>query len=100
MGKGHEAKLCYIGHVPMDRGRGLAVRGAVAPATGKAERETALEMLCMVFGWVKAARCKGKTKSRGLYEVGWMSARAWASFSLTRVRNLRVAVCSSPKLTP
>lgn len=47
-GKGHESKLCYMGHVLMENRSGLAVQGEVTRATGKAEREAALEMLSMV----------------------------------------------------
>jgi transposase len=44
-GSGHEAKLCFIGHVVMENRNGLAVGGRVTPATGTAERETALELI-------------------------------------------------------
>jgi len=44
-GPGHEAKLCYLGHVLMDNRYGLAVKTAVTQATGIAERETALAMV-------------------------------------------------------
>ena len=39
------AKLCYSGNVLMENRHGLVVDVLVAPATGKAERETALRML-------------------------------------------------------
>jgi len=39
------AKLCYSGNVLMENRNGLVVDVLVAPATGKAERETALRML-------------------------------------------------------
>lgn len=44
-GKGHEAKLAYLGHVLMENRNGLVVDAEVTQATGKAERETALAML-------------------------------------------------------
>lgn len=44
-GPGHEAKLCYMGHVLMDNRHGLAVTTRVTQATGTAERETALAMV-------------------------------------------------------
>ena len=43
--KGHEAKLCYLGHVTMENRNGLAVSARVTTATGTAEREAALEMI-------------------------------------------------------
>jgi transposase len=47
-GKGKEAKLCYAGHVVMENRNGLAVDGQITKATGKAEREAALEMLANI----------------------------------------------------
>lgn len=44
-GAGKEAKLCFSGHVLMENRHGLCVDLRVAPATGTAERETALVML-------------------------------------------------------
>lgn len=44
-GPGHEAKLCYLGHVLMDNRYGLAVKTRVTHATGTAERETALALV-------------------------------------------------------
>ena len=44
-GGGKEAKLSYSGHVLMENRNGLCVDFRVAPATGYAEREEALEML-------------------------------------------------------
>jgi transposase len=44
-GSGHEAKLCFLGHVVMENRNGLAVGGRVTQATGTAERETALELI-------------------------------------------------------
>src|SRR6266404_5638897 len=44
-GKGKEAKLSYSGHVLMENRNGLCVDVRVAPATGYAERDEALEML-------------------------------------------------------
>lgn len=43
--KGSEAKLCYMGHVLMENRNGLAVGVTVTTATGKAEREAALELV-------------------------------------------------------
>jgi IS5 family transposase len=43
--RGHEAKLCYMGHVLMDNRHGLAVAGKATIASGRAEREAALELL-------------------------------------------------------
>src|SRR5262245_28871642 len=44
-GKGKEAKLCYAGHVVMENRNGLAVDGQISKATGRAEREAAVDML-------------------------------------------------------
>jgi IS5 family transposase len=44
-GSGQEAKLYFTGHVVMENRNGLAVRGCVTRATGKAERETALDLI-------------------------------------------------------
>jgi hypothetical protein len=44
-GTGKEAKLCFSGHVLMENRQGLCVDLQIAPATGTAERDTALRML-------------------------------------------------------
>lgn len=44
-GPGKEAKLCFSGHVLMENRHGVCVDLQIAPATGTAERETALAML-------------------------------------------------------
>ena len=44
-GNGKESKLSYSGHVLMENRNGLCVDLRVAPATGYAERDEALEML-------------------------------------------------------
>jgi transposase len=44
-GSGKEAKLYFAGHVVMENRNGLAVAGRLTHATGKAEPETALELL-------------------------------------------------------
>lgn len=49
-GRGKEAKLCYAAHVVMENRNGLAVAGQVTQATGKAEREAALDMLREIAG--------------------------------------------------
>lgn len=41
----HPARLCYAGHVLMENREGLVVGAALTPATGYAERATALELL-------------------------------------------------------
>lgn len=43
-GPGHEAKLCYLGHLLMENRHGLAVHTHVTHATGTAEREAALAL--------------------------------------------------------
>lgn len=43
-GSGKEAKLSFMGHVTMDNRHGLVVATRYTQATGKAEREAALEM--------------------------------------------------------
>lgn len=49
-GKGREAKLSYMGHVLMENRHGLVVDAELTPATGTAERETALQMLARRAG--------------------------------------------------
>lgn len=44
-GRGKEAKLCVSGHVLMENRHGLCVDLQIAPATGTAERDTALRIL-------------------------------------------------------
>jgi transposase len=44
-GSGQEAKLNFMGHVIMENRNGLAVGALLTHATGRAEREAALEML-------------------------------------------------------
>jgi hypothetical protein len=44
-GDGQESRLCYMGHVLMENGNGLAVVGDVTQAAGTAERMTALELI-------------------------------------------------------
>jgi hypothetical protein len=44
-GPGKEAKLSYCGHVTMEHRNGLVVAAVLTQATGKAEREAALEMI-------------------------------------------------------
>ena len=44
-GPGQEAKLCFSAHALMENRNGLLADFRIAPATGRAERETALEML-------------------------------------------------------
>ena len=41
--RGHEAKLCYMGHVLMENRNGLAVSGMTTIASGHAERDAALQ---------------------------------------------------------
>jgi transposase len=44
-GSGHEAKLCFMGHVVTENRNGLVVASQVTEATGRAERETALDLV-------------------------------------------------------
>jgi transposase len=44
-GDGQPARLCYMGHALMENRHGLAVGGGVSPATGMAERDTALTLI-------------------------------------------------------
>jgi transposase len=56
--RGHEAKLCYMGHALMENRNGLAVGGVATLASGYAEREAALELLASQQGasrWTLAA---------------------------------------------
>ena len=49
-GTGKETKLCYMGHVLMENRNGLVVDACTTLATGKAEREAAVELLKPVAG--------------------------------------------------
>lgn len=49
-GKGQEAKLCYLGHVLMENKHSLVRHSRLTPATGKAEREAAVEMVALIPG--------------------------------------------------
>ena len=42
---GREAKRCFMGHVTMENGHGLAVAGVLSKATGTAERRASEAML-------------------------------------------------------
>jgi len=48
---GKEAKLSYAGHVLMDNRQGLAVKGCVTQASGRAESEAALKMVEQIPSW-------------------------------------------------
>ena len=48
--KNTEAILCYMGHVLMENRNGLVLDERLTQATGTAEREAALEMLCDLPG--------------------------------------------------
>lgn len=50
-GPGKEAKLCYAGHAMMENRNGLVVGATLTQATGKAEREAAMELICNVPGF-------------------------------------------------
>jgi transposase len=49
-GSGKEAKLCYAGHVVMENRNGLAVNGRLTQATGRSERDAAVEMMAEIAG--------------------------------------------------
>lgn len=49
-GRGHEAKLSYLGHVTIENRNGLVVDARLTPATGTAERDAALEMAADIPG--------------------------------------------------
>jgi len=49
-GPGKEAKLSYMGHTVMENRNGLIVKAAASHATGKAEREVAVELLAALPG--------------------------------------------------
>jgi transposase len=53
-GSGHEAKLCFMGHVLMDNQHGLIRDSRLTLATGTAEREAAWEMVQALPGkhWI------------------------------------------------
>lgn len=49
--KGKESKLCFLAHLLMDNKNGLAVNTRLTTATGRAEREAAVEMIEEQWGW-------------------------------------------------
>jgi len=49
-GPGKEAKLSYMGHTVMENRNGLIVKAVASHATGKAEREAAVDLLADVAG--------------------------------------------------
>jgi len=49
-GLGKEAKLSYMGHTVMENRNGLIVKAVASHATGKAEREAAVDLLADVAG--------------------------------------------------
>jgi len=49
-GPGKEAKLCFAGHVLMENRNGLAVGVLVTEATGRAERQAAVDLLSRLRG--------------------------------------------------
>ena len=49
-GPGKEAKLCFAGHVLMENRNGLAVGVLVTEATGRAERQAAMDLLSRLRG--------------------------------------------------
>ena len=57
--QGREAKLSYMGHVAMENRNGLAVKGMVTQATGKAERQASQAMLKSI------ARSRGRRITAG-----------------------------------
>ena len=48
--RGHEAKLCYMGHALMENRNGLAVAGMTTIASGHAERDAALRLIGLKAG--------------------------------------------------
>lgn len=48
--KGTAAKLSYLGHLLMENRNGLVVNARVTQATGTAEREAAVDMVCALSG--------------------------------------------------
>src|SRR6266404_1216944 len=82
-GKGKEAKLSYSGHVLMENRNGLCVDFRVAPATGYAERDEALEMVRRL----RRTRLKGRTKT---WNAGYY---VMAAYNLTRMARL---LCPTP----
>jgi hypothetical protein len=85
-GSGQEAKLYFMGHVVMENRNGLAVGARLTPATGTAERDTALELLQGI------PRLKRITVSGDEgYDVGSFVDLALAAYNLVRIRNLSAA---------
>jgi transposase len=51
--RGHEAKLCYMGHALMENRNGLAVAGMTTIASGHAERDAALRLIGSKAGYFR-----------------------------------------------
>ncbi|MBI3448187.1 MAG: IS5 family transposase [Acidobacteria bacterium] len=93
---GTESKLCYTGHVLMDNRHGLAVDTRLTKATGRAEPEATLEMVCSTP--VKTRTTLGADKAydvrsfaealRHLYIVPH-TARKNASYSTIKISTTR-----------
>ncbi|WP_296058371.1 IS5 family transposase [uncultured Amphritea sp.] len=77
-GNGKEAKLSYMGHTVMENRNGLIVKAAASLATGKAEREIAIQLL-------------GQLASKGKKTVGADKNYDTAQF---------VSDCRAMKITP
>ena len=64
--KGHEAKLCYLGHVLMENRHGLVVNSRLTQATGRAEWEAAWTMAKAIPGAAGHARRRQGLRRPGL----------------------------------
>jgi transposase len=62
-GLGKEARLCYMGHALMENRHGFVLSGALSPATGKAEEETAEKLIRKLPARVRRGSSLGADKN-------------------------------------
>jgi hypothetical protein len=65
-GPGHEAKLCFVGHVLMENRHGLVVDATLTRASGNAERLAALALLDRLPTVADDARCRPRLRRQRL----------------------------------
>jgi len=75
-GGGQEAKLAYQGHVLMDNRHGLAVQACVTPASGTAERTTAVRLVRAAPGRPRPPHACDARRGPGLRHRGVRDATA------------------------
>jgi transposase len=95
---GSAAKLGYLGHVLMENRNGLVIDSALTFATGKAEREAALEMVGKLPGRSHASRPSGRSW-RLTFKLGCGPKRS-AAASLRLSEPIQRAHCTASSSWP